>query len=252
LASEAGRAFIRYGFDVLRLSRIEAGMLRDLRRFDEALYGDALVDARSKSLLFSLRSVITAYGWKTSEDTLPNGTRRLVLRITGGLPGFQALMVRVPDVPRTIILLSNARTMVCRFEDCAIAIGRILDGDPYTLPKRSAAEAIATAVRAGSVSVALERQFATMRADSAQFAVSEPELNRLGYHFLSRGATTSAIDVFRLNVLAFPRSGNVYASLGEAYLASGDTSSAVANYRKSLERDPGNANAVDILERIAP
>jgi ribosomal-protein-alanine N-acetyltransferase len=26
LASEAGRAFIRYGFDVLRLSRIEAGM----------------------------------------------------------------------------------------------------------------------------------------------------------------------------------------------------------------------------------
>lgn len=225
--------------------------LRDLRRFDEALYGDTLVDARSKSLLFSVRRLITAYGWKTSQDTLPNGNSRRVLRITGGLPGFQALMVRYPDARRTIILLSNARTMVWRFDDFAIAIDRMLDGRPYTRPKRSAAEAIATAIRAGSASAALEQQFGAMRADSAQFAVSEPEFNRLGYHFLSRGVTASAIDIFRLNVLAFPQSANVYDSLGEAYLVHGDTSLAVANYRKSLELDPGNTNAVNILKRIA-
>jgi CubicO group peptidase (beta-lactamase class C family) len=225
--------------------------LRDLRRFDEALYGDTLVDTRSKALLFGVRSAITAYGWKTSEDTLPNGTTRLVLRITGGLPGFQALMVRVPDARRTIILLSNARTMVWHFDDFAIAIDRMLDGRPYTQPKRSAAEAIATAVKAGSVGVALERQFARMRADSLQFAVSEPELNGLGYYLLSHRRTVSAIDVFRLNVLAFPRSANAYDSLGEAYLARGDTSLAVANYRKSLELDPGNTNAVNVLQRIA-
>jgi CubicO group peptidase (beta-lactamase class C family) len=226
--------------------------LGDLRRFDEALYGDTLVTARSKALLFGLRSVITAYGWKTSEDTLPNGLRRLVLRTTGGLPGFQALMVRVPDARRTIIFLSNVRTVVWRLDDFAIAIGRMLDGLPYYLPKRSAAEVIADAVRKGSAGVALEREFAAMRADSTQFAVVEPEMNRLGYHFLSRGLTTSAIDVFRLNVGAFPRSANVYDSLGEAYLARGDTSLAVTNYRKSVELDPGNTNAVNILKRIAP
>jgi len=224
--------------------------LRDLRRFDEALYGDAIVDARSKSLLFGVRSVVTAYGWKTSEDTLPNGTRRVVLRTTGGLPGFQALMVRVPDAHRTVIFLSNVRTMVWRLDDFAIAINRMLDGRPYTLPKRSAAEAIATAMKAGSVEVALQRQFAAMRVDSAQFAVLEAEFNRLGYHFLTRDETMRAIDVFRLNVLAFPRSANVYDSLGEAYLVRGDTSSAVANYRKSLELNPGNANAANVLKRI--
>jgi CubicO group peptidase (beta-lactamase class C family) len=226
--------------------------LRDLRRFDQALYGDTLVNARSKSLLFGLRRVITAYGWKTSEDTLPNGSRRLVLRTTGGLPGFQALMVRVPDARRTIIFLSNARTLVWRFDDFAVAIGRILDGRPYNLPKRSAAEAIALAVRKGSAGVALEREFAAMRADSTQFAVVESEMNRLGYHFLSNGLTTSAIDAFRLNVIAFRRSSNVYDSLGEAYLARGDTSLAITNYRKSLELDPANTNAADILKRIAP
>jgi CubicO group peptidase (beta-lactamase class C family) len=226
--------------------------LRDLRRFDEALYGDTLVNARSKSILFGVRSVITAYGWKTSEDTLPDGRRRVMLRTTGGLPGFQALMVRVPDARRTIILLANVRSLVWRFDDFAIAIDRILDGRPYTLPKRSAAEAVAMAVRKGSAGIALEREFTAMRADSAQFAVLEPELNRLGYHFLSRGLTTNAIDVFRLNVIAFPGSANVYDSLGEAYLVQGDTSLAVSNYRKSLELDPGNANAVNILKRIAP
>jgi CubicO group peptidase (beta-lactamase class C family) len=121
--------------------------LRDLRRFDEALHGDTLVNERSRAVLFAVRSVITAYGWKTSRDTLPNGTRRVVLRTTGGLPGFQALMVRVPEVHRTIILLSNARTIVWRFDDFAVAIGRILDGLPYAMPKRSAAEALAASVK---------------------------------------------------------------------------------------------------------
>jgi CubicO group peptidase (beta-lactamase class C family) len=226
--------------------------LADLRRFDAALYGETLVDARSKALLFSVRSAATAYGWKTSEDTLPGGTTRLVLRITGGLPGFQALMVRVPEARRTIILLSNARTMTWRFDDFATAIGRMLDGRPYAPPRRSAAEAIAQAVAGGSAGPALERRFAAIRADTAQFAVVEPELNRLGYHLLSRDATMSAIEVFRLNVAAFPRSANVYDSLGEAYLVRGDTSLAIANYRKSLELDPGNSNAGDILKRLAP
>ena len=224
--------------------------LRDLHRFDEALYGNALVNERSRAILFAPRSVLTAYGWKTSEDTLRNGTSRVVLRTTGGLPGFQALMVRVPEAHRTIILLSNARNMVWRFDNFAVAIGRIIDGRPHSMPRRSVAEAIAASVSAGTDGATVQRQFTSMRADTTRFAVVEPELNRLGYHFLARGATTSAIDVFRLNVTAFPRSANVYDSLGEAYLARGDTAMAITNYRQSLELDPGNTNAVNILKRL--
>jgi CubicO group peptidase (beta-lactamase class C family) len=226
--------------------------LRDLYRFDQALYGDTLVNEQSKALLFAVRSVITAYGWKTGEDTLPNGTRRRVLRITGGLPGFQALMVRVPEARRAIILLSNARTMVWRLDDFAVAIGRILDRRPYAMPKRSVAEAIAAAVNEGRASATIARDFDAMRADTARFAVAEAEINRLGYFFLERGATARAVDIFALNVRAFPRSANVYDSLAEAQLARADTALAIANYRKSLELDPGNSNAVNILKRIAP
>ena len=226
--------------------------LRDLYRFDRALYGDTLVNEQSKAVLFAVRSVITAYGWKTGEDTLPNGARRRVLRTTGGLPGFQALMVRVPEARRTIILLSNARTLVWRFDDFAVAIGRILDRRTYSMPKRSAAEVIAAAVNEGRAAAAIAREFDAMSADTARFAVSEAEFNRLGYFFLSRGATARAVDVFALNVRAFPRSANVYDSLGEAQLARGDTTLAIASYRRSLELDPGNSNALNILKRIAP
>ena len=161
-------------------------------------------------------------------------------------------MVRVPEARRTIILLSNARTMVWRFDDFAIAIGRMLDGLPYAMPKRSAAEAIAAVVIKGSDSMKTVREFDAMRADTAQYAVSEREMNQLGYFFLSRGAAARSAEVFELNVRTFPGSANVYDSLGEAQLVMGDTARAIANYRKSLELDPGNSNAVNVLKRIAP
>lgn len=226
--------------------------LRDLHRFDQALYGESLVTERSKELLFALRPVITAYGWKTSEDTLPDGTRRRVLRTTGGLPGFAALMVRVPSARRTIIMLTNTRDIAWRLDDFAVAIGQILDELPYALPKRSAADTIAADAQSGKSAAELGRRFDALRADSANFAVSEVELNGLGYYFLNaRNAPARAIEIFQLNVRAFPRSANVYDSLGEAYLAHADTTLAVINYRRSLELDPSNRNAADILKRLA-
>jgi CubicO group peptidase (beta-lactamase class C family) len=227
--------------------------LADMERFDRALYGVLLVNEESKRLLFAPRSVITAYGWKTSEDTLRSGVTRRVVRTTGGLPGFGAVMVRVPSLQRTIIMLTNIRTMTWRLEDFAVSIGRILDGEPYSLPKPSVAEALASDVKARISAELIDRHFEQMRRDTARYALSEAELNRLGYHALNAWRdVTRAVDIFRLNVRAFPRSANVYDSLGEAYLAQGDTVRARTNYRRSLELDPNNSNAADILRRIGP
>ena len=227
--------------------------LEDIERFDRALYGDALVNEESKRLLFAARPVVTAYGWKTSEDTLRSGVTLPVLRTTGGLPGFGAVLVRVPSLQRTIIMLTNIRTMTWRLEDFAGSIGRILDGEHYSLPKRSLAEALASDVKAQVSPELIEQHFELMRADTARYALSEAELNRLGYHALNSWRDVPrAIEVFRLNVRAFPESGNVYDSLGEAYLAQGDTVRARDNYRRSLELDPNNSNAADILRRIGP
>jgi dienelactone hydrolase len=54
-------------------------------------------------------------------------------------------------------------------------------------------------------------------------AVMFPEVivNQLGYEHLANGDTKGAIEIFRLNVAAFPTSPNAYDSLADAYLADG-------------------------------
>jgi predicted negative regulator of RcsB-dependent stress response len=42
----------------------------------------------------------------------------------------------------------------------------------------------------------------------------------------------------------------VYDSLGEAYAADGNKELAILNYKKSLELDPGNQNAKQMLEQL--
>ena len=67
---------------------------------------------------------------------------------------------------------------------------------------------------------------------------------------MARGKLKEAIAIFELNVEAYPRSWNVYDSLAEAYMNDGRTDLAVKMYEKSLELNPQNSNAVDMLKRL--
>lgn len=79
---------------------------------------------------------------------------------------------------------------------------------------------------------------------------SESTLNGFGYTVLGNKDANGAIRVFRLNAEKFPESANVWDSLAEAYMKGGETQQAIANYRKSLELDPNNSNAVNMLKKL--
>jgi CubicO group peptidase (beta-lactamase class C family) len=80
--------------------------------------------------------------------------------------------------------------------------------------------------------------------------VSEQRLNSLGYSLLGQKKLAEAIVILKLNVEFYPQSSNVYDSLGEAYLQQGNKELAIASYRKSLELDPKNGNAVTMLKKL--
>lgn len=80
----------------------------------------------------------------------------------------------------------------------------------------------------------------------------EHELNDWGYRLLSTGRPRQALEVLRLVASLFPQSGNAWDSLAEAEASNGDKESALAHYRKSLELDPGNANAKRQIEKLQP
>jgi imidazolonepropionase-like amidohydrolase len=91
-------------------------------------------------------------------------------------------------------------------------------------------------------------QFAASQQNSYVF--SENELVKLGYQLLRTKKVRDAIEIFKLSVEAYPQSYNTYDSLAEAYMDQGDRDLAIQNYRKSLDLNPANTNAVRMLEKL--
>ncbi len=89
-----------------------------------------------------------------------------------------------------------------------------------------------------------------MLKQSPDFLVTEAQLNTLGYRLLGLQRVKDAIEIFRPNVAAYPRSANAHDSLGEAYMTDGDREQAARSYRRSLELNPDNANAVEMLRKL--
>ena len=79
----------------------------------------------------------------------------------------------------------------------------------------------------------------------------ENNINEVGYKLLEEKKFEDAIDLFKKNVKLYPKSSNVYDSLGEAYMKNGDKELAIKNYKMSLELDPKNKNAKEMLNKLA-
>jgi len=80
--------------------------------------------------------------------------------------------------------------------------------------------------------------------------IHEGILNIVGYMLLKEGNIDEAIEVFEQNADAYSDSPNVYDSLGEAYAVKGDKKNAIKYYEISLEKDPLNANALEVLRHL--
>ena len=72
----------------------------------------------------------------------------------------------------------------------------------------------------------------------------------LGYQLLGVNGMDDAIEIFKLNVEAYPDASNPYDSLGEAYMIKGDHELAVKNYQKSIDLNPDNTNGINMLKKI--
>lgn len=88
------------------------------------------------------------------------------------------------------------------------------------------------------------------RNSSQNYNFNEFQLNTLGYILLSEKKINDAIEIFKLNTIEYPKSANVYDSLGEAFYNAGDTSNALKCYEKALELDPSLQTSIDMLKKL--
>ncbi|NIO19217.1 MAG: tetratricopeptide repeat protein [Candidatus Aenigmarchaeota archaeon] len=96
-----------------------------------------------------------------------------------------------------------------------------------------------------------KEKFLDLKQNYPDFArIAEQVMNRLGYELLRLKRIKDAIAILKINVQSFPGSWNVYDSLAEAYMESGNKQLAIQNYEKSIELNPENINGKNKLKQL--
>ncbi len=78
----------------------------------------------------------------------------------------------------------------------------------------------------------------------------EGRVNSMAYEFMNANRFPEAIKLFKYNTLNFPESANAWDSLGEMYMKDGQYGSALISYKKSLQLNPNNTNAQEMLKKL--
>ena len=223
--------------------------VEDLYLWDQILYTDKLLTAQSKELMYKPFLEEYAYGWvvtnasfKVKDQAIP------VITHGGGINGFTTTIVRYPGEKHLIVILDNTGSP--NLNRLSEKIARILYDQPYDLPKQSIAAVVDKAISEKGIAAAVAEYRELKAKQSATYDFAEPELNSLGYQLMARGKVKEAVEIFKLNVEAYPQGFNTYDSLAEAYMNTNERELAIQNFKKSLELNPKNTSAIENLKKL--
>jgi len=223
--------------------------VEDLYLWDRALYTEKLLSRKNKLIMFTPFLDNYAYGWAVGKTVIGTaGDSLALIEHGGGINGFNTLISRMVEDEHLVVLLNN--TGGTDLNAMNRSIRNLLYGEPYELPKRSIGTEMYDKLGESDLEAALAyfEELKENRPDDYDFR--ESELNRLGYILLSENRIDEAIGIFQLNVKMFSQSSNVYDSLGEAYMKNSQKEYAIKNYERSLELNPNNSNAVEMLNKL--
>jgi CubicO group peptidase (beta-lactamase class C family) len=229
----------------------------DMLKWDQALLTDKVLskEAKKKYYFPVLRADETgatyyAYGWIVQKTE--RNTTRLFHNGSNGI--FYAAFYRFIDDGVTLVTMTNVAEEA--FNSTGGAIAKMVFEPSFNpavpTPENPANGPFTREVMQLAITKGFDAAAERFRARDAAIKLLEDTVNLKGYDLLKEKKVKEAIDVLKLNVLAYPQSANAYDSLGEAYLASGDKTSAIENYKKSLELDPKNDNAREVLKKLQP
>jgi CubicO group peptidase (beta-lactamase class C family) len=169
----------------------------------------------------------------------------------GGDTGFVSNLLMIPDKKVAVVMMCNfdGGAALGQLTNAALDIALGLKPAPLAI-RLPVARALGRTITTSGIEPAIA-QYRELKTNQPQaYDFSEAQLNTLGYRLMQQGKLKEAIRVLQLNVEVYPQSGNVYDSLGEAYMRNGDKQLAIENYEKSLKLDPANANAVEMLKKL--
>lgn len=225
--------------------------VEDLFLWDEALRSNTLISEESFLQMIKphVETGYRHYGYGFQTGLHRAGASDLEIQAhwhTGGVEGFRTEIIRIKESNTCIILLSNSEYAF--LPEIVTGILGILNDVPFKFPSQSIGEALKNKIELEGLNAGLS-YYDSIR-NSSSFYHNEKDLIMAGYHFLQQEKTQEAAEIFKITVNAVPLSSNAYDSYGEALLKLNKRKEAIANYKKSLELDPKNENAVIVLKDL--
>lgn len=233
--------------------------VRDLWKFDQALYGNRLLKQQTLAEAFVPVKLNSGennpdefgLGWEIEKDS---SVGRLVYH-SGAAMGLSSNLLRNVTKQQTVVLFDNTHFNT---HENATKVMLLLNGKNVDLPKKSLARLYGRVLLNKGATAARETLEA-LRKDTATYDLSEDEMNSLGYDFLGNSNPyhlpeqhfyKQAVETLQMNVALFPHSWNAYDSCAEALLADGQKAEAIKMYQKSVELNPKNENGKKILQQL--
>ncbi len=94
----------------------------------------------------------------------------------------------------------------------------------------------------------------SLKSDTAHYYIDELEMNTLGFDLLKAPMPdhlARSLEVFKINILLFPKSGNAYDSYAQALEKAGDNDDALLMYQKSVMLWPDNEEGKKAVKRLS-
>ncbi|WP_052172418.1 serine hydrolase [Psychroserpens jangbogonensis] len=225
----------------------------DLFLLDQALYDDTLLPKKHLDVMLTKHvedpsyGGFHGYGWEFINKPIGNTSETIeTIGHSGSIDGFRALFTRIPSSNSSIMLLNN--TSHAFLTSMTTAITGILYDKPYDLPLIPLAQFMIETIENEGIDKGI--QFYKEHKDSPDYYISEQELNVAGYKFLHAENAKDAAEVFKLSTEVFPDRDNPYDSYAEALRALGKNEEAIENYKKSIDLNPKNNNAKEMLKEL--
>jgi putative CocE/NonD family hydrolase len=128
---------------------------------------------------------------------------------------------------------------------CALLLcGLLLSLDAAAQQRVPTQEEFFEIVRTQGVAAAVDLFHSVRQRNPDAVIFAERPMNNLALRYLYGGRVEEAIELLKLNVLAYPDAFNTYDSLAEGYMIHGDIDLAIGNYQQSVDLKPDNTRGV--------
>jgi len=233
----------------------------DLFKLDQALYGQRLLKPATLEIAFSpakwkngednavwmniggMGKAFDGLGWFIFKDQAEGKT----VWHAGGMQGAVTILLRDIGRKQTIIMLDNTGSE--GMYKTALNALHILNGQPLIINKKNLSRIYGRAMMESGADHAMA-VLQTFKADTANYNLTENDINKLGYAFLAGHLQTQALESFKINCLLYPLSSDVFNSSAEALTGSGRKQDAILMYQRSIALNPQNEDSKKTLQDL--